>query len=43
MIKDVVALVDGSAGDEVPLGHAERVARVFDANLTTLYLNLMAR
>ena len=43
MFKNVVALVDRSAGDEGPLGHAERIARVFDASLTALYLNLMAR
>jgi nucleotide-binding universal stress UspA family protein len=41
MIKDVVALVDGSAGDNVPLEHAERIARLFEANLTALYLNLL--
>jgi nucleotide-binding universal stress UspA family protein len=41
MIKDVVALVDGSAGDSVPLEHAERIVRVFDANLTALYLNVL--
>jgi nucleotide-binding universal stress UspA family protein len=41
MIKDVVALVDGSAGDNVPLEHAERIARLFDANLTALYLNVL--
>jgi hypothetical protein len=43
MFKDVVSVVDGSARDEVPLAHSERIARVFDTNLTTLYLNLMAR
>jgi nucleotide-binding universal stress UspA family protein len=41
MIKDVVALVDGSAGDGVPLEHAERIARLFEANLTALYLNVL--
>src|SRR6185503_20261592 len=41
MIKDVVALVDGSAGDDVPLGHAEQIARVFEANVTALYLNVL--
>jgi nucleotide-binding universal stress UspA family protein len=41
MIKDVVALVDGSAGDNVPLEHAERIARLFGANLTALYLNVL--
>jgi nucleotide-binding universal stress UspA family protein len=41
MIKDVVALVDGSAGDNVPLAHAERIARLFEANLTALYLNVL--
>lgn len=41
MIKDVVALVDGSADDDVPLGHAERIARLFEASLTALYLNVL--
>src|SRR5476649_1457784 len=40
MIKDVVALLDGTAGDAVPLGHAERISRLFDATLTALYLNV---
>ncbi len=41
MIKDVVALLDGTAGDLVPLGHAERIARMFEATLTALYLNVL--
>src|SRR5437868_3001550 len=41
MIKDVVALMDGTSGDTVALGHAERIARLFDANLTALYLNVL--
>jgi hypothetical protein len=43
MCEDVVALADGSTRDEVPLGHPEHIARVFDANLTAQYLNPMAR
>jgi len=32
---------DGSTGDDVPLGHAEQIARVFEANVTALYLNVL--
>jgi nucleotide-binding universal stress UspA family protein len=41
MIRDVVALLDGSTGDSLPLEHSERIARLFGANLTALYLNVL--
>jgi hypothetical protein len=41
MIKDIVALLDGSTGDDLPLEHAAVLSRLFDANLTALYLNIL--
>lgn len=42
MIKDIMVHLDGDDPDELRLGHAARIAEIFEAHVTGLYTNIVA-